>query len=93
MENSTKIALGIAAAGYAANRYQNAKQKTQPYLLQHEQNIKMAGGALAFLGLTSAVILEATKKSPKTRKVAFIGLGGFSVAWVVLLFYAIKKMS
>ena len=93
MENSTKIALGIAAAGYAVNRYEHSKVGTKPTLTQEETNRKMTGGAVAFLGVATAGILEATKNSPKGRKIAFVSLGGLSIAYVLTILYALKKMS
>jgi hypothetical protein len=93
MEKSTKIALGIAAAGYAVNRYEHSKMGEQPFLSQQQTNLKMTGGAVAFLGVATAGILEATKNSPKGRKIAFIGLGGLSAAWVLAILYALRKMS
>jgi len=93
MENSVKIALLIGASGFALNRFENSKMGTKPYLSQQESNLKMNGGAFAFLGFSSAVILQATKNSPIARKVAFASLGVFSVGYVLAILYALRKMS
>lgn len=93
MENSTKTALMIAATGYAVNRYENSKLKTQPYLTQDQSNLKITGGLVAFLGVASAGILEATKDKPKARKVAFVAVGGLTAAWFLTILYALKKMT
>jgi hypothetical protein len=94
MEKSTKIALVLGASGLAMNKYQGSKISLEkPALTQEESNLKMGGGAIAFLGFTSAVILEATKKHPKARKVAFVGLGVVSAGFVLTILYALKKMT
>ena len=93
MENSVKIALLIGASGFALNRFENSKMGTKPYLSQQESNLKMNGGAVAFLGFSSAVILQATKNRPIARKVAFASLGVFSVGYVLTILYALRKMS
>lgn len=94
MEKGTKIALLIAASGYGMNRYQNSKVKGEKtYLEQDESNLKMLGGAVAVLGVASAGIIEFTKDKPKTRKAAFVTLGGLSVGYVLLILMALKKMS
>lgn len=94
MEKSAKIALIIGGAGLAVNKYQASKiSGAKTYLSQEETNLKMGGGAIAFLGLTSAVILQTTKNKPKTRKVAFVGLGVVSVGFVLTILYALKKMT
>jgi hypothetical protein len=93
VENNTKLALGIAASGFAANRYMNNLQKGQPYLTTEQSQTKILGGAVTVLGLASAGILEFTKNNPRNRKIAFATLGGLTVGYVALLFYAIKKMT
>jgi len=93
MENNTKFALGLAAAGFAANRYMNSLQKGQPYLTTEQSQTKILGGGVAVLGLASAGILEATKTHPKARKIAFLGLGGLTVGYFAILLLALKKMT
>lgn len=93
MEQSVKAALAIGATGLAVNRFEHSKMGTKPYLSQEESNLKMGGGAVAFLGFTSAAILQATKDKPKARKVAFVGLGVVSVGFVLTILYALKKMT
>lgn len=94
MEKGTKIALVVAASGFALNKYQASKVKgNKTYLEQDEQNLKMLGGAATILGLASAGIIQYTKDKPKTRKAAFVGLGGLVVAYFVVLGMAIKKMT
>jgi len=94
MEKGTKIALVVAASGYAMNRYQNSKIKGEKtYLEQNEQNLKMLGGAAAVLGGVSAGIFHFTEGKPKARKVAFIGLGGLTVGFVLLIRAALQKMT
>ena len=67
--------------------------KTKPYLETSESQLKMTGGALAVLGVTSAGIFELTKNHPKARKASFIGLGGLVVLFGLSLVYALKKMT
>jgi hypothetical protein len=93
MEQSVKTALLIGATGFAVNRFEHSKMGTKPYLSQEESNLKMGGGAIAFLGFTSAVILEATKDKPKARKIAFLSLGVVSAGFVLSILYALKKMT
>jgi hypothetical protein len=93
MEKSVKTALLIGASGYVVNRFQKSKMGTKPYLSEQESQLQMGGGAVAFLGFSSAVLLQATKNKPKARKVAFISLGVFSAGWVLLILYALKKMT
>lgn len=94
MEKSTKIALLIAAGGYAVNRYEYSKLGgTKTYLETSESQAKMLGGLVGVLGLASAGIFEATKNSPKARTISFVGLGGLTVAGFVALMYAIKNMT
>lgn len=94
MEKSTKNALLIAATGLAVNKYQASKiSVSKPALTQEESNLKMTGGLVAALGVTSAVILEATKNKPKARKVAFVGMGVLTVGWFLTILYALKKMT
>lgn len=93
MDKSTRIALIIGTTGLAVNRYQDSKLGSKPYLSESEQQLKMGGGAVAFLGLTSAVILHTTKNHPKARKIAFVGLGVLSVGAVISILYALKKMT
>jgi hypothetical protein len=94
MEKSTKIALFIAASGYAINRYENNKiDGTKTYLETSESQAKMLGGLVGVLGIASAGILELTKNNPKARKITFIGLGGLTIAGFVSLMYALKKMT
>ena len=87
MEKSTKIALYLAASGYAVNLYENHKLRTSDkgYLEQNDQNLKMTGGGVAFLGLASAGILEATKNHPKARKVVFVGLGVGTIGYFLII--------
>jgi hypothetical protein len=94
VEKSTKIALFIAASGYAVNRYEHSKLGgTKTYLETSESQAKMLGGLVGVLGLASAGIFEATKNSPKARTITFIGLGGLTIAAFVSLMYALKKMT
>lgn len=95
MEKATKTALGIAAIGYGLNRYENYKLRTSEkgYLEQADQNLKMTGSGIAILGLASAGILEVTKNSPRGRKIAFLGLGGLTVGYFVIIAMAMKKMT
>jgi hypothetical protein len=95
MEQATKTALGIAAIGYGLNRYENYKLRTSEkgYLEQADQNLKMAGSGIAILGLASAGIFQSTKNNPKARKLAFLGLGGLTVGYFVVIAYAMKKMT
>ncbi len=93
MEKSVKTALLIGASGFVVNRFQKSKMRTQPYLSEQESQLQMGGGAVAFLGFSSAVILQATKNKPKARTVAFVSLGVFSAGWVLLILYALKKMT
>ena len=93
MEQSVKMALAIGATGLAVNKFEQSKMRTQPYLSQEESNLKMGGGAVAFLGFTSAAILQLTKDKPKARKIAFVGLGVVSVGFVLTILYALKKMT
>lgn len=93
MEQAAKNALIIGATGLIINRYQDSKMGTKPYLSQEETNLKMGGGAIAFLGFSSAVIIQATKDKPKARKVAFVSLGVVSAGFVLSILYALKKMS
>ena len=66
MEKSVKTALLIGASGFLVNRFQKSKMRTQPYLSEQESQLKMGGGAVAFLGFSSAVILQATKNKPRS---------------------------
>ena len=93
MEKSVKTALLIGASGFLVNRFQKSKMRTQPYLSEQESQLKMGGGAVAFLGFSSAVILQATKNKPKARTVAFVTLGVFSAGFVLSILYALKKMT
>ena len=94
MQTGTKVALGIAAAGYAINKYQAAKISTEkPYLETDEWRLQFAGKGATVLGLASAGIIEYTKDKPKIRKVAFVGLGGVIVLYFFGIMMALKKMS
>ena len=94
MQTGTKVALGIAAAGYAMNKYQAAKISTEkPYLETDEWRLQFAGKGATVLGLASAGIIEYTKDKPKIRKVAFVGLGGVLVLYFFGIMMALKKMS
>lgn len=93
MEKSVNTALAIGTIGLIVNRFEDSKMGTKPYLSQQESNLKMGGGAVAFLGYSSAIILQATKDNPKSRKIAFLGLGTLSAAFVLTIIYAVKKMT
>jgi len=94
MEKSTKTALLIAATGYIINKYEGSKISVEkPALNSDENNIKLTAGLVAALGLTSAGILELTKNSPTARKIAFFGMGGLTIAGVLAIIYAMKKMT
>jgi hypothetical protein len=94
MEKSTKTALLIAATGYIVNKYEGSKISTEkPALTTEESNIKITAGLVTALGVTSAVILELTKNSPRGRKIAFVGMGGLTIAWFLTIIYAMKKMT
>jgi FtsH-binding integral membrane protein len=94
MEKSTKIALLIAAGGYGVSKYESSKIKgSKTYLETSESQAKMLGNLTTVLALSSAVIFETTKNSPKARKISFIGLGGLTIAGFAALFYALKKMT
>jgi hypothetical protein len=94
MEKSTKIALLIAAGGYAVSKYESSKIKgSKTYLETSESQAKMLGNLTTILALSSAVIFETTKNSPKAKKIAFIGLGGLTIAGFAALMYALKKMT
>lgn len=94
MQTGTKVALGVAAAGYAMNKYQASKISTdKPYLETEEWRLQFAGKAATVLGLASAGIFEYTKDKPKIRKVAFVGLGGVIVLYFVGVMLALKKMT
>jgi len=93
MEQSVKMALAIGATGLAVNKFEQSKLRTQPYLSTEESNLKMGGGAVAFLGFTSAAIIQLTKDKPKSRKIALVGLGVVSAGFVLSILYALKKMS
>jgi hypothetical protein len=93
MEKTTRNAIIIGTLGLALNKYEQSKLRTQPYLSEQDSQLKMSGGAVAFLGYTSAVILQVTKDKPKARKVAFVGLGVVSVGFVLSVLYALKKMT
>jgi hypothetical protein len=93
MEKSVKTALLIGASGFIVNRFEKSKMGTQPYLSEQESQLMMGGGAVAFLGFSSAVILQATKGKPKARTVAFVTLGVFSAGFVLSILYALKKMT
>jgi hypothetical protein len=100
MQKVTKIALAVAGAGFILKEYER-KKISQPNFYENytpskplsEDQLKMLGG-LAFVGgIASAGIIEATKNSPKARKISFIALGGLGVAWFVTILYALNKMS
>ena len=52
MEKSVKTALLIGASGFIVNRFEKSKMGTQPYLSEKESQLKMGGGAFAFLGFS-----------------------------------------
>jgi hypothetical protein len=94
MDNKAKISLIAAGVGFAVSRYETSKiGPNKPALDPTESQIKMLANLTTVLGLTSAVIFETTKNSPKSRKVAFMGLGGLTIAGFVALMYALKKMT
>ena len=94
MQKETQKALLVAAAGFALNKFEGSKiNVNKPALTQNEDLLRQAGRLATFLGLTSAVILEATKNSPKARKVSFIGLTGVTIGGFIILMYALKKMT
>jgi hypothetical protein len=94
MEKGTKIALVVAASGFAMNKYQGSKIKGEKtYLESDEQQLKMLGGGTAILGLASAGIIEFTKDKPKARKIAFVGLAGLTGLYFFTIIMALKKMS
>lgn len=94
MEKLTKIALLIAAGGYGVSKYESSKIKgNKSYLETSESQAKMLGNLTTILALSSAVIFETTKNSPKARKLSFIGLGGLTIAAFAALIYALKKMT
>lgn len=95
MEQSTKTALTVAAAGLAVNRYEAYKlsKSDKGYLESGDQQLKMLGGGVAALGIASAGILELTKSNPKARKVAFVGLAAGTVGYFLLILAALRKMS
>lgn len=94
MQKGTKIALGVAAAGFAMNKYQKSKVgPDKPYLESDEWRLQFAGSAATALGLASAGIIEFTKDKPKARKIAFYGLGGAVVLYFATVMLALKKMT
>jgi hypothetical protein len=58
-----------------------------------ENNIKLTADLVAGLGLTSAIILELTKNSPRGRKIAFVGMGGLTIVGILAIIYSMKKMT
>ena len=100
MEKGTKISLAIAGAGYALKKYQT-KRTNQPNFYENnkpaepisEDQQKLIGGLATVGGLISAGIFEATKNSPKARKISFYALGGLGLAYFATIIYALKKMS
>jgi hypothetical protein len=95
MEQSTKIALGIATTGLMTNQYLAHKQRTSSkgYLEQSEWNAKTLGAGAAILGYSSAAILHFTKDKPKARKIAFGTLILGTVGFCAMVVSAIKKFN
>lgn len=94
MEKSTKTALLIATTGFIVNKYEGSKISAEkPALDSDENNIKLTAGLVAGLGLTSAIILELTKNSPRGRKIAFVGMGGLTIVGILGIIYSMKKMT
>ena len=88
-------ALLIAASGYAVNRYEAHKLRTEGkgYLETKDQQLKMLGTGVAILGTASAGIIHLTRNSPRARKLAFGGLAVGTVGYFLLIIAVLKKMS
>ena len=93
MSNPLNTALAIGTVGLIVNRFQDSKLAKKTYLSEQESQLKLTGGAVAFLGYSSAAIIHFTEDKPKARKVAFVSLGVVSVGMVLSVLYALKKMS